>query len=65
MVVGGAHCFVGRARLDGPAHSVSDIESARQKGLENSNTLLSSFDTFLREPITKLASPPLARYWLV
>ena len=37
-----------------PAHS----DFALQKGLEKSNTFLSSFDTFLREPITKLAFPP-------
>jgi hypothetical protein len=33
-------------------------------GLEKSNTFLSSFDTFLREPITKPAFT-LAHYWLV
>ncbi|CAL8271175.1 unnamed protein product [Boreogadus saida] len=34
------------------------FEFALQKGLEKSNTFLSSFDKFLREPITKLAFPP-------
>jgi hypothetical protein len=34
------------------------FEFALQKGLEKSHTFLSSFDAFLREPITKLPYPP-------
>ena len=34
------------------------FEFAQQKRLERSNTFLSSFDTFLWEPVTKLAFPP-------
>ena len=36
----------------------NQFEFTMHKGLEKSNTFLSSFDTFLREPITKLAFPP-------
>ena len=34
------------------------LEFALQEGLEKSSTFLSASDTFLREPITKLAFPP-------
>ena len=34
------------------------IGSALHQGLERTNTFLSASNTFLREPITKLASPP-------
>ena len=37
---------------------VGRFEFSLQKVLEKSNTFLSRFDTFLREPITKLARPP-------
>ena len=45
-------------RLGTPSPFCRRIEFALQKGLEKSNTLLPAYDTFLRGPITKLASPP-------
>ena len=51
-------------RLGTPSPFCRRFEFALKKGLEMSNTFLSASDTFLREPITKLAFP-LARYLLV
>ena len=45
-------------RLGTPSPFCRRIEFTLQKGLEKSNTLLPAYDTFLRGPITKLASPP-------
>ena len=46
------------AGLGSPRLFCRRFEFALQKGLEGGDTFLSTFDTFLREPITKLAFPP-------
>ena len=45
-------------RLGTPSHFCRRFDFTLQKGLEKSNTFLSASDTFLREPVTKLAFPP-------
>ena len=57
------HMYQG-IRLGSPAHTAGGLSSLCTRVFEKSSTFLSSFDTFLREPITQLAFPP-GGYWLV